>query len=263
MNVTHQTTTHEAPAPVVSFQARKLEFGLVQQTYNTKITLGLAGINLVQRHANNDIKMIWSPGFHGGEEYLIKVRFTQVNKTSPEFHSTYKSCEVGLVLEFAKLNIILHKEGLLSLIQYATGLQDDVNEIWGDKAADRIASARGTPAFTSQLSTISEGIGITAPQKPKKKTDHQIVVETIKFKLSSSLKELTVEFQTDLEQLSRWSLIGVNADVIIKTSYTQINAHLNQIVITDLNPDIVHQQVGTDVCWVFLFIFVVDFDGGR
>jgi hypothetical protein len=65
----------------------------------------------------------------------------------------------------------------------------------------------------------------------------------IKFKLSASLQELAVEFTTAKARISTCALKGINADIMVKDSYTQINARLNQIAIVDLNPDTIHNLV--------------------
>jgi hypothetical protein len=79
--------------------------------------------------------------------------------------------------------------------------------------------------------------------KKKKKKEPKVVIEMIKFKLSASLQELAVEFTTAKARISTCALKGINADIMVKDSYTQINARLNQIAIVDLNPDTIHNLV--------------------
>ncbi|XP_044259687.1 vacuolar protein sorting-associated protein 13 isoform X2 [Tribolium madens] len=246
LNVKHQTDISSSITNIACFSVKSLELGLIQQTYNTKITLDLGGIGLVQTLNDTQIKMISSPTFEEGEQYLFQIKITQVNKNSPEFHSTYKSCETSLVLEFAKLGIILHKEGLLGLIQFATNLQTEIDDIWGSRPLERVGSTH-TPTFKSQLSTISEGLGtqLVSQERKKKHKETNIVVETIKFKLSSTLQEVNVEFATEYERISFWALKGVHANIIVKEPYTQINANLNQIVVVDLNPKTIHNLILT------------------
>lgn len=71
------------------------------------------------------------------------------------------------------------------------------------------------------------------------------MVETIKFKLSANVDELAVEFTTKKEKISSWALQGIHSDIMIKASYTQINAKLDQIIIRDLNPHSIHSRVIT------------------
>ncbi|RZC35600.1 vacuolar protein sorting-associated protein 13A-like, partial [Asbolus verrucosus] len=242
LNLKHQDHV-EAPANnVASFNAKSLEFDLIQQTYNTKVLLRLASIGLTQCYNNKEINIISSPGFEIGEQYLFEIKFIQVDKGSPEFHSVFHSCETCLILTFAKLGIILHKESLLALIQFATGLQSDLEEAAGLKGdLVRKVSSTSTPNLKKQLSTISEGFGQTVESKKKKKKP--IVVETIKFKLSGTVQELNAQFSCDKQPLSSWTLKGIHSDIIVKSSYTQINAKLNQIIIVDLNPESVHKMI--------------------
>lgn len=69
---------------------------------------------------------------------------------SPYLHSTYKSCETSLNLNFAKLTVVLHQEGLLAIMAFATSLQEEITQILQNKKVDKIASAG------RRLSTISE-----------------------------------------------------------------------------------------------------------
>lgn len=59
---------------------------------------------------------------------------------------------MSLLLDFGILNIILHQEGLLSLIAFSKSLQDQVAELMANKQRDRIASTQPK----RQLSVISE-----------------------------------------------------------------------------------------------------------
>lgn len=153
----HQEDIRSPLSNIASFYTKSLEFDLTQQTFNTKIVLRLGALGMRQYCENTEINTIHSPAFDDANQYLFQIQFIQVNKNSPEFHSTYKSCESALIFDFAKLGIALHQEGLLSLITFATNLQEEIEENWGNRSVDRVGSA-ALPDLKKQLSTISEEI---------------------------------------------------------------------------------------------------------
>lgn len=69
-----------------------------------------------------------------------------------------------------------------------------------------------------------------------KRKKRSIVVETIKFKLSAELQELTLQFATDQTNISLVAIRGIISDIIVKETYTQVNANLQEISVIDLDP---------------------------
>lgn len=69
------------------------------------------------------------------------------------------------------------------------------------------------------------------------------MVETIKFKLSAELQELMLKFATDKSNISSISIRGIVADIIVKETYTQVNANLQEITVVDLDPTSRHALV--------------------
>lgn len=69
------------------------------------------------------------------------------------------------------------------------------------------------------------------------------MVESIKFKLKAALGEVTVVFATDREKISSCAIRGINTVVIVKNTYTQVNAILKSLGVIDLNPLSLHKTV--------------------
>lgn len=78
-----------------------------------------------------------------------KKNVSQVDPKSPDLHSVHKSCETSLNLNFAVLNVILHQEGLLSIISFVSSIQEEITSMMETQQIDKVASAG------RRLSTVS------------------------------------------------------------------------------------------------------------
>ncbi|KAJ8953002.1 hypothetical protein NQ318_015363 [Aromia moschata] len=260
VTIIKQASLGSTGSELACFKANSLECNLEQQTYNTKVSLLLGSILLQQNRGTDVINIISTSVTDAEKEYLLKVQFTQVDIKSPELHSTYKSCETSLLLDFRVLGIILHQEGLLSLIQFSTDLQDQIMELTQLNQRDRIATAR----LDRKISTISESSTIQKmPERVIKTKSVPLIVETIKFKLKAELHEVTVKFATDKNDISSCAIKGINADIIVKDTYTQVNAKLQEIVVIDLNPQSLHKLImsGTEDCALIAQIVLNNLEG--
>lgn len=74
----------------------------------------------------------------------------------------------------------------------------------------------------------------------KKKSN---VVESILFKLSAQMNNLSVKLTNDKVDIAKFDLVGLDAELIMKKSYTQVTVHLGNIAVYDLNFKTRHQKV--------------------
>nr|XP_023022780.1 vacuolar protein sorting-associated protein 13-like [Leptinotarsa decemlineata] len=220
----------------VSFEVNSLECGLIQQTYVTHVSLLIGSIGLQLHRHEQVIEIIKTPSSGKVKECLFKAIYFQVNEKCPELHSTYKSCESCLSLNFEILYILLHQEGLLSVIRFTTDIQDEVNLLTQSSHKNRIVSAKSD----KQLFSTSEHL---IGQKKKARRKLPVVVATIKFKLMVILKEVEIKFGTDTSYISSWAIRGIDTTVVVKDTYTQINSILQEISIMDLNPSTLHKLI--------------------
>lgn len=78
VNLNHQEHSEAPIIKVVNFKVRNLELGLVQQTFNTKVEVRLASIDLNHFRSDSYIPLISTPFSTGSDQYLFTVVFTQV-----------------------------------------------------------------------------------------------------------------------------------------------------------------------------------------
>lgn len=239
--------TNESEKKLANFRVDSIKCNLQQQTYVTNISMMLGGVQLEMDRHQKKIKIIETPiGENQQDHSLFKVNFIQVDPKYSDFHSTYKSCESTLLLDFDVLNIILHQEGLLSLMKFANNVQNQIAESTSEKEnklQDRIASTRDDIGFISQLASIAEEFETPAKEIKKRTKKKQKMVETIKIKINSTLKEVSLKFCTDTTDISKMAISGANATVIVKDNYTQVNATLQDLTVLDLNQKSVHKLI--------------------
>ncbi|ERL94107.1 hypothetical protein D910_11389 [Dendroctonus ponderosae] len=218
-----QETLTAAVRELATFKVTSLEVELVQRTFDMNVGLLLGSVHLTQNRNDKIIDIISTPTQAGNDECLFKVTFIQVDPKSPDFHTTYSSCEASLGVDFSILSIILHQEGLLSLIEFAQSVMDTLNEITADKYK------------------LKMQVKVTKKVQLKKK--QQIKVESIKFKLTAQIKEVMVKVATDALDVTSFGIRGMNADISVKTTYTQVVTKLHELVILDLNPATKHNLI--------------------
>lgn len=78
LNLNHQEHSTSPITEIVSFKVTNLEVGLIQQTFNTKVELRLASIDLNHFRSKSPISLISTPFSAGSDQYLFTAAFTQV-----------------------------------------------------------------------------------------------------------------------------------------------------------------------------------------
>ncbi|KAF7282566.1 hypothetical protein GWI33_002356 [Rhynchophorus ferrugineus] len=232
-----QETLQSPQSELATFKISSLKAFLLQRTFDLKLNLLLGGVSLTQNRNNKLISIISTPTVENTEQCLFKVQFCQVDIKSPDFKTIYQCCETSLTIDFSILNIDLHQEALLMLMDFAQSLQNSITDL--------TATATYAPPVR-QLSTISAISDIEKEvkpllNKPRKKRD--LVVESIKFKIIAKIEEVMVKFSTDKIDIASIAVRELNADVIMKSTYTQVVARLHELAVLDLNPATKHNVI--------------------
>ncbi|VEN38118.1 unnamed protein product [Callosobruchus maculatus] len=247
---------------LAQFKLRSLICSFTQKTFETTVSLQVGYITAQQPRDDKIVRIIDSPVPAAKNEYLFKVEFIQVDPASPGLHSIHKSCESSLSLNFGQLNLTLHQEAILSLLQFSTVIQEEINRLREENKKDRYATIK------RKMSTISEHLDyaqkmVGVQPHRKKKVNY---VETIKFKLVAQLNELTIQVESDKSNITSCSVRGINTTILLKDRYTEVEAKLMDIVIIDLDPNTVHPLIlsGSDdialVLQLVLYNLAIDTD---
>lgn len=199
---------------------------------------------LTNPNEQTKITMIETPRYAETNDYLLSMFYTNANKNSPEFATKYKSTEQLIEINFTILTVNLHQEGLTEILQFANNFQTKMDAILNKNGVDRMASA-GPP-----LETIEEGdedadiegnIGIRSLKKNSSKIS--TIVDSIRIKLIAKMEQVSIGIETEKRPITNLKIRNLNAGVIMKTSYTELNLKLQDIIIEDLNTETIHSTV--------------------
>lgn len=143
---------------IASFKVQSLECDLIQQTFNMEVSARLGVIACNQSRKEGNVNIISTPLKAEEGAYLFVVKFIQVNRSSPEFHSKYQSCEAKLSLEFTSLNVVLHQEGLQSLLKFTTELQMQIEDLRSNAGVAQVMSVPSFEGGVRRLSSVAESV---------------------------------------------------------------------------------------------------------
>lgn len=231
------------------FHLLSIEAEMIQQTYDLNIQLRLGGLSLHQDYENSKINVLNTPMAEGEKEYLFVVKFRKVDRESPEFHSKHGSVVQLIDMNFSRLNALVHQEALLQALQWMNKVQAYIADITnkGGEAAVPVPAVQSKPSLPKpsatqrMLSTIREE-GSTTRQSSSKKLS-RILIDTIDLKLRAHLGEISVTICNKSRSVGKLLIKGGDTAVIMKRSYTQVDAKLANMEVVDLRPDIKHNKV--------------------
>ncbi|XP_074114843.1 vacuolar protein sorting 13C isoform X2 [Cotesia typhae] len=230
----------EEVKPFIKVEVLKVEAEMTTRSYEQDIKLRLGGIQVTQYHKDEEIFMINTPMTSGHQVYLIVLNFMAVNRRSPEFTTRHGSVVNLLRLEFTTLDILLHQESLISVLKYVNEVQDKVTP--RSSLESRVATTRDK---FSQLSTIQEDTSIffKDQQKKAKSRSKKVVVECIDLKIKAKFGTISLKIANEKQEISAFLIQGITTGYIMKVSYSQANVNLTSIIIQDLNPKSIYNNI--------------------
>ena len=127
LTITISKQDDQETSPFLKFQLLKLEAEMMQRTYDQEVMLRLGGVQVKQYHNTGEVFMINTPMTTGSDEYLIIVRYVNVNKRSPEFVTRHESVVQLLEMEFTTLDVLLHQEVIINVLKFASNIQEEIS----------------------------------------------------------------------------------------------------------------------------------------
>ncbi|KAG5312576.1 VP13A protein, partial [Acromyrmex insinuator] len=227
------------------FQVLQLEAEMLQRTYDQEVQLRLGGVQMRQLYENQEIFMVNTPMSAGGDEYLIIVRYVNVNKRSPEFITRHGSVVKLLRLEFTSLDTLLHQEALIELLRFSTYIQDQMNSLENiqKKETERFRPTRLTSIQEETSGFLKEQLQkqrLRPTGRRKKRT-----VECIDLKVNAKIGSINLKISSATRDITAFYIKGISASFLSKSSYLQVNADLTSISIKDLNPVSMYKDIVT------------------
>ncbi|CAH0605439.1 unnamed protein product [Chrysodeixis includens] len=189
------------------------------------------------------------------QQYLFAITYKNVDKKCPEFRSHYGSVEQMISLDFTNLKILLHLEALNEILVIVNEYQTRLQAI--QSTVDRTANA-------GPLETIVEGeeFNLSKSKVSASKPAKQKQVESIQLKVAVRVGAVEIQFATARRPLCALRLRGAAAGLVLKPSYTQLDASVASIMVEDLNAASIHREIlkvlGGDVITVQIVMYNVE-----
>ncbi|XP_076294775.1 vacuolar protein sorting 13C isoform X2 [Lasioglossum baleicum] len=252
--------------PFMKFEILQVEAELLQRTYDQEIMLRLGGVQVKQHYKETEIFMVNTPMTSGKHEYLITMQYINVNKRSPDFTTRHGSVIKLLKLEFTTLDVLLHQEGLINLLQFATYMQDQMNAI----TKTTMDTERPIRPRVSHLASIQEETStffkeqlykqkLRSTSSRRKRT----MIEHIDLKIQTKVGTIRMKIASESKDIAVFDVDGITAGFIMKASYSQANVNLSSMSILDLNAasiyrDIVSVTESTESLQVQVIMYNID-----
>ncbi|XP_033213445.1 vacuolar protein sorting-associated protein 13 isoform X2 [Belonocnema kinseyi] len=245
LTITISKQNNQQTSPFLKFQLLKLEAEMLQRTYNQEVMLRLGGVQVKQYHESGEIFMINTPMTTGSEEYLIVVRYVNVNKRSPEFTTRHGSVAQLLEMEFTTLDVLLHQEVLINVLKFASSIQEKISATTAMVNEKKIKQKVNR---TAHLSTIQEDATTffkeqIQKQRGKVTRRKKALAEIIDFKVKAKMGTIGIKVTSDFRDIASFFIKGLTAGYIMKASHSQANVNLFSISINDLNDSSVYKNI--------------------
>ncbi|EAT37516.1 AAEL010508-PA [Aedes aegypti] len=235
---------------IVAFKVKQLEMNMVQRTYDLKVALKLGAVTLDQFRVRNEqeniLNVIQTPKYEDNDDYLFTLNYTNCKKNSPEFTTKYESVEQEVGINFSTLVLLLHEEALNEIIRLANDFQMRMEAVMSSKKEQdqqKFAQRDRIATIYEEESTASDET-VTAEQSNKAANRKRLsIVDSIKIRVEAKLEDVTVELQNDKRSIAVLEVQNLTSSAIVKSSYTEVNIRLKDIVLTDTNPATIHTKI--------------------
>lgn len=237
---------------LLQFRLSNLGIIFTQHTFLMALQLKLGAVDMKHYFENEWLNVLsTASSLEGTEDYLFYIKYINVNKNSPEFHSKYKSTIQQIEIDFTKVMLSLHCEALCALM------------VWGDE----FSKSLNTPEKTSHkkdpdlhgstmLGTATKfghskldfrGSLGKMPVKYNRKAEMSSVykVDEIKLRVKARLGEISIMMWKNKMQLSSLGVTGGECVLGVKLTYTQMDLRLRGIYLNNHDPNTLYHKILT------------------
>uniref|UniRef100_A0ACB8E5K2 Vacuolar protein sorting-associated protein 13C n=1 Tax=Sphaerodactylus townsendi TaxID=933632 RepID=A0ACB8E5K2_9SAUR len=157
--------------------------------------------------------------------HLLKMEYIKADEGGPHFATLYRSTKQALNVSFSSLDLLLHMEALLSIMDFVT------NSVASSGPA---AAQKGTEMKLPLEEPRTAG-GKPAPP-PAARDD------VCDLMLTANLNAFNVLVCDQKSDIADIRIQGMEASVSAKTKETNVFARLRDIVVTNVDPETVHKK---------------------
>uniref|UniRef100_A0A8C8RP73 Vacuolar protein sorting-associated protein 13C n=1 Tax=Pelusios castaneus TaxID=367368 RepID=A0A8C8RP73_9SAUR len=161
-------------------------------------------------------------------EHLLKLECIKADADGPDFTTTYKSTKQAVNVFFSSLDLVLHTEALLSIMNFVTVSLPSSGLTSADKGFDP------KPQRAEQKSTVLKAVSSDAA--------HDEDENVYDLKLAVKLNAFNVFVCDQKCNIADIRIQGMDASVSMKTKKIKVFSRLEDIIITDVDPKTIHKK---------------------
>ncbi|KAG0213348.1 hypothetical protein BGX28_004686 [Mortierella sp. GBA30] len=154
----------------------------------------------------------------GGAEDLVRVSYTKVNPTSPEYLTKYKGIDATVDISFSTVTMILTRKSVLTLFDF-------------------VLTTFTAPAPPTQVQppATSDRLALKAPQSQVETKPTTATQDTMKVKVK--MTSINFILNNDGQRLASMALSQCDVSVLMKPPTMRVNVKLGNFTLTDdINP---------------------------
>ncbi|XP_054859061.1 intermembrane lipid transfer protein VPS13C isoform X2 [Eublepharis macularius] len=159
------------------------------------------------------------------DEHLLKMEYIKADEEGPHFATRYRSTKQALHVSFSSLDLLLHTEALLSVMNFVT---------YSVASSGPPAPEKGTEA---KLPAEEPRTAIAKPAPSV--VAHDSVCD---LKLTAKLNAFNVLICDQKSDIADMRIQGLEASLSSKTKETSIFARLRDFIVTNVDPKTVHKK---------------------
>lgn len=146
---------------------------------------------------------------------LVAVKYSQINRQSPEFKSVYNEVEKNLDVQISTINLIVTRKTLLTLLDFILLTFTNPDENLGPETKKELSESEGEE---DKIPTIN------LPQTP---------VEPEKININISLKKVALVLNNDGIRLATLSVMAGEVNVFVQGPKLRVSGKLGNLTLLD------------------------------
>ncbi|XP_074863378.1 intermembrane lipid transfer protein VPS13C isoform X3 [Carettochelys insculpta] len=158
-------------------------------------------------------------------EHLLKMEYIKADEDGPDFTTTFKSTKQAVKVSVSSLDLVLHTEALLSIMNFVTFSVPSGGLTSSDKGFDL------KPQREEQKSALIKAVASGTAQE-----------DVYDLKLTVKLNAFNVFVGDQKCNIADIRIQGMDASVSMKTKKIKIFSRLEDIIITNVDPKTIHKK---------------------
>ncbi|XP_075432218.1 intermembrane lipid transfer protein VPS13C isoform X2 [Ascaphus truei] len=158
-------------------------------------------------------------------EHLLKMEYIKADRDGPDFQTIHHNTEQTLRVSLSTLDLVLHTQALLSLMDFLSSAVPSRDVGVADRA--RVSKSR------------AEEQKSTAPRAAPGSTSRE---DAFDLKLSAKLNAFNIIVCDEKCNIADIKIQGMDASAAVQARQTDVFARLRDIIVTDVDPKTIHQK---------------------